>query len=44
MITNLGYQWGLRNPFNGSMNNPYMSFDEDKKLKNVNFNYCPIAA
>ena len=28
MITNLGYQWGLRNPFNGSMSNPYMSFDK----------------
>lgn len=24
-----GYQWGLRNPFTGEMNNPYMSFDED---------------
>lgn len=24
-----GYLWGLRNPFNGSMNNPYMSHDED---------------
>ena len=24
-----GYQWGLRNPFTGQMNNPYMSFDED---------------
>lgn len=23
------YQWGLRNPFTGQMNNPYMSFDED---------------
>ena len=25
-----GYRWGIRNPFNGSTNNPYMSFDEDK--------------
>ena len=24
-----GYQWGLRNPFTGAKNNPYMSFDED---------------
>lgn len=24
-----GYQWGIRNPFTGQMNNPYMSFDED---------------
>lgn len=24
-----GYQWGLRNPFTGGMNNPYMSYDED---------------
>ena len=24
-----GYQWGLRNPFTGQKNNPYMSFDED---------------
>lgn len=24
-----GYQWGLRNPFTGEKNNPYMSFDED---------------
>ena len=24
-----GYQWGLRNPFTGQMNNPHMSFDED---------------
>lgn len=28
----------------GQKGNPYMSFDEDKKLKIVNFNYCPIAA
>lgn len=27
-----GYQWGIRNPFNGSTNNPYMSFDEDKAV------------
>ena len=27
-----GYQWGLRNPFNGSMSNPYMSFDEDSAI------------
>ena len=25
-----GYRWGIRNPFDGSTNNPYMSFDEDK--------------
>jgi hypothetical protein len=24
-----GYQWGIRNPFTGAMNNPYMSYDED---------------
>ena len=24
-----GYLWGLRNPFTGQMNNPYMSVDED---------------
>ena len=24
-----GYMWGLRNPFTGQMNNPYMSHDED---------------
>lgn len=24
-----GYMWGLRNPFTGQMNNPYMSYDED---------------
>lgn len=24
-----GYQWGIRNPFTGQKNNPYMSFDED---------------
>ena len=24
-----GYQWGIRNPFTGEKNNPYMSFDED---------------
>ena len=24
-----GYMWGLRNPFTGQMNNPYMSFAED---------------
>lgn len=27
-----GYQWGLRNPFTGAMNNPYMSFDEDSAV------------
>ena len=27
-----GYQWGLRNPFTGQMNNPYMSFDEDSAI------------
>jgi len=27
-----GYQWGLRNPFTGSMNNPYMSYDEDSAV------------
>lgn len=24
-----GYQWGMRDPFTGRKNNPYMSFDED---------------
>ena len=24
-----GYQWGIRNPFTGQKNNPYMSYDED---------------
>lgn len=24
-----GYQWGIRNPFTGQLNNPYMSHDED---------------
>jgi hypothetical protein len=24
-----GYEWGLRNPFNGTYDNPYMSHDED---------------
>lgn len=24
------YRWGLRNPFTGQMNNPYMSFEEDE--------------
>ena len=24
------YRWGLRNPFTGGMNNPYMSFEEDE--------------
>lgn len=27
-----GYQWGLRNPFTGQKNNPYMSFDEDSAI------------
>jgi len=27
-----GYQWGLRNPYTGSYNNQYMSFDEDKAV------------
>ena len=27
-----GYQWGLRNPFTGSSNNPYMSYDEDSAI------------
>jgi len=27
-----GYQWGLRNPFTGQMNNPHMSFDDDKAV------------
>lgn len=27
-----GYQWGLRNPFTGSTNNPYMSYDEDSAI------------
>ena len=44
MITNLGYQWGIRNPFTGQIGNPYMSYDEDRQSKKVNFNCCPIAA
>ncbi len=24
-----GYQWGLRNPWTGAMNNPHMSYEED---------------
>lgn len=27
-----GYQWGLRNPFTGQKNNPYMSYDEDSAV------------
>ena len=27
-----GYQWGIRNPFTGQKNNPYMSFDEDSAI------------
>jgi len=27
-----GYQWGLRNPFTGSGDNPYMSYDEDSAM------------
>ena len=27
-----GYQWGLRNPFTGQMNNMNMSFDEDSAV------------
>ena len=27
-----GYQWGLRNPFTGAKNNPYMSYDEDSAV------------
>ena len=27
-----GYQWGLRNPYTGEMNNNNMSFDEDKAV------------
>ena len=27
-----GWQWGIRNPWNGSTNNQYMSFDEDKAV------------
>ena len=30
MITNLGYQWGIRNPFTGQIGNPYMSYDKLK--------------
>lgn len=25
-----GWRWGIRNPYNGSTNNPYMSFEDDK--------------
>ena len=25
-----GYQWGIRNPYTGSYNNPYMSYEDDK--------------
>lgn len=27
-----GWQWGIRNPYNGSTNNPYMSFEDDKAI------------
>ena len=27
-----GWQWGIRNPWNGSTNNQHMSFDEDKAV------------
>jgi hypothetical protein len=27
-----GYQWGLRNPFTGQINNNNMSFDEDAAI------------
>lgn len=27
-----GYQWGIRNPWTGAMDNPHMSFDEDKAV------------
>lgn len=27
-----GYQWGMRNPFTGQMNNDYMSFSEDSAV------------
>ena len=27
-----GYQWGIRNPFTGGRDNPYMSFDEDSAV------------
>ena len=27
-----GWQYGLRNPYNGSRNNPYMSFEDDKAI------------
>lgn len=39
-----GYQWGLRNPFTGQMNNPYMSFDEDSAVmhKMATFGVCVL--
>ena len=27
-----GYQWGIRNPYTGGRDNPYMSFDEDSAV------------
>ena len=27
-----GWQWGMRNPYTGSTNNPYMSFEDDKAI------------
>lgn len=39
-----GYQWGLRNPFTGEKNNPYMSFDEDAAVihKMTTFGICVL--
>lgn len=39
-----GYQWGLRNPFTGEKNNPYMSFDEDAAVihKMATFGICVL--
>lgn len=28
-----GWQWGLRNPFTGQMNNSFMSYDEDSAVE-----------
>lgn len=39
-----GYQWGIRNPFTGQTNNPYMSFDEDAAVihKMASFGICVL--
>ena len=39
-----GYQWGLRNPFTGQMNNQFMSFDEDSAVihRMATFGVCVL--